>query len=227
MDFDSFVIAAVTTELSDERAARVLADAVEFRLDGADSPLEALEDYDGELPVIATNRPESEGGDVPDGPDRLATLRSAAADPATAAVDVELAAVERGDAAAVIETARETDTNVIVSAHDFEGTPAPARLDALLADAAEAGDVAKLATTATDPGDVLDLMRATLDATRSGATVATMAMGEPGRHSRAIAPLYGSKIGYGSIRPGRELAPGQFDIETLRGLVSRLGGTED
>jgi len=28
-----------------------------------------------------------------------------------------------------------------------------------------------------------------------------MAMGEAGRHSRAVAPLYGSKIGYAPVRP--------------------------
>ena len=227
MDFESFVLAAATTDLADEPAAREHADAVEFRLDGADAPLAALDAYEGTLPVIATNRPAREGGAVPDGPERLETLRSAAADPAVAAIDVELSTVNRGDAAVILETARDHETPVIVSTHDFETTPRPERLRALLSSAAEAGQVAKLATTATGPGDVLDLLGATHAATQDGLTVATMAMGEPGRHSRAIAPLYGSAIGYAPVRAADATAPGQFDLATLRGLIDRLRGTED
>jgi 3-dehydroquinate dehydratase-1 len=52
--------------------------------------------------------------------------------------------------------------------------------------------------------------------------VATMAMGEAGRHSRAVAPLYGSRIGYAPVDPADATAPGQYDLETLRGLVETL-----
>ena len=55
-------------------------------------------------------------------------------------------------------------------------------------------------------------------------TVATMAMGEPGRHSRAVAPLYGSKIGYAPVHPADATAPGQYDLATLRQLVEQLDG---
>ncbi len=227
MDFESFVLAAATTDLADEASARDLADAVEFRLDGADEPLAALDAYQGTLPVIATNRPEREGGAVPDGPERLATLRSAAADPAVAAIDIELSTVDRGDASAIVDTARDRGTRVIVSTHDFEATPRPDRLRHLLSRAAEFGDVAKLATTATGLSDVLDLLHVTHEATQDGETVATMAMGEAGRHSRAVAPLYGSRIGYAPVRSQGATAPGQYDLPTLRGLIDRLRGTED
>jgi 3-dehydroquinate dehydratase-1 len=49
-----------------------------------------------------------------------------------------------------------------------------------------------------------------------------MAMGEAGRHSRAVAPLYGSKIGYAPVRPENATAPGQYDLETLRELIDQL-----
>ena len=49
-----------------------------------------------------------------------------------------------------------------------------------------------------------------------------MAMGEAGSHTRAVAPGYGSRIGYAPVDPERATAPGQFDLETLRGLVERL-----
>lgn len=227
MDFESFVLAAATTDLDDEPAAREHADALEFRMDGADAPLEALGAYDGELPLIATNRPEGDGGEASAGPERRRTLREAVASSAVAAVDVELSTIQRGDAEELLLAAHEHDTRVICSTHDFEGTPPPDRLRELLAEAGTYADVAKLAVTAESPEDVLDLLGATRAATREGERVATMAMGEPGRHSRAVAPLYGSRIGYAPVDRDRATAPGQYDLATLRWLVDRLGRPED
>lgn len=222
MDFESFVLVAATTDLGDEPAAREHADAVEFRMDGADAPLESLGGYDGDLPIVATNRPTWEGGDAPGGTERLEALRTAVEHPAVEAVDVELESVESGEAEAVLAAARDHGTDVVVSTHDFEATPSASSCRSLLSRAGERGDVAKLATTAGSPGDVLDLLEATLAATRAGETVATMAMGEPGRHSRAVAPIYGSTIGYAPVDPERATAPGQFDLATLADLVELL-----
>jgi 3-dehydroquinate dehydratase-1 len=49
-----------------------------------------------------------------------------------------------------------------------------------------------------------------------------MAMGAPGRHSRAVAPLYGSRIGYAPVESENATAPGQYDLATLRELVQSL-----
>jgi 3-dehydroquinate dehydratase-1 len=235
LSFESFVLAAATADLGAEPAAREDADAVEFRMDLASDPLDALAAYDGDLSLIATNRPTWEGGEAAEGPERLDALRAAAEHDAVGAIDVELATVERGaadpggadedlDGEDVLSHARANDTAVIVSTHDFERTPHRDQLRELLADAASAGDVAKLAVTAEGPGDVLDLLAATWDATTAGETVATMAMGEAGRHSRAVAPLYGSRIGYAPVDPGDATAPGQYDLATLAGLIERLRG---
>lgn len=228
MEFDSFVLAAATDDLSVEPAAREHADAVEFRMDFAADPLSALADYDGTLPVIATNRVAWEGGDAPDDDARLETLVAAAEHDAVGAVDVELGALDpslggdTGDASWVVDRAREHGTSVIASVHDFEGTPPRSELDDLLGRAAAAGDVGKLAVTAETPGDVLDLLVCTRDHTERGGVVATMAMGEAGRHSRAVCPLYGSRIGYAPVDPGDATAPGQYDLATLRSLIDRL-----
>lgn len=224
MDFESFVLAAATSDLSEAPAARPHADALEFRMDGAEVPLDDLREYAGELPVIATNRPSWAGGAAAAGPARLEALETAASLPCVSAVDVELESVERGDADALVAGAREYDTHVVVSTHDFEATPDTETCRSLLARADDHGDVAKLAVTAAGPDDVLTVLQATLAATRAGTTVATMAMGDAGRHSRAIAPIYGSKIGYAPVDASRATAPGQFDLATLRSLIDRLAG---
>jgi 3-dehydroquinate dehydratase-1 len=111
---------------------------------------------------------------------------------------------------------------VVASTHDFEATPSRERLDDLLAEAAERGDVGKLATTARDRSDTLALLSATHAATTAGRTVATMAMGAPGSHTRAVAPLYGSRIGYAPVDAADATAPGQYDLATLSSLVATL-----
>jgi 3-dehydroquinate dehydratase-1 len=228
LDFESFVLAAATTSLEDEPAARPHADAIEFRmdlLDGDRDPLAALEAYDGELPVIATNRTEREGGDASQGPQRLDVLRAAAEFPAVAAVDVELATVtgERNEEGieGILPHVRTHDAKVIVSTHDFEHTPRN-RLSELLGRTSEYGDVGKVAVTAQDPGDVLELLRATHQSSSGETPIATMAMGEAGRHSRVVAPLYGSKIGYAPVDPAQATAPGQYDLATIADLIEGL-----
>lgn len=221
MEFEEFVLAASTRQLEDVSRASRDADALEYRLDLASTGVGAL-DRDLPLPVLVTNRVESEGGDAPPGADRLDALCRAIEQPAVEAVDVELATLTEGRGGRVVEHAQAHDVAVVVSTHDFERTPAREQMLELLERAGERGDVAKLAVTATDADDVLDLLSVTRAATRQGLTVATMAMGEPGRHSRAVAPLYGSRIGYAPLRAGRATAPGQYDLETLRGLYESL-----
>ena len=77
LSFDGFVLAASTDSLADEHAAREHADAGEFRLDLAADPLDQLAAYDGELPLIATNRAAWEGGEATDEEARLDTLATA------------------------------------------------------------------------------------------------------------------------------------------------------
>jgi 3-dehydroquinate dehydratase-1 len=223
LSFDEFVLAASTADLDEEPAARAHADAVEFRMDLADTPAEALTAYDGELPLLVTNRVAWEGGEAPDTPERIERLQSAVGHPAVGAVDVELAAIE--ECRPVVERARENGVTVVVSTHDFEETPPRERLDELLGRACDHGDVGKLAVTAESRSEVLDLLAVTHERTAAGETVATMAMGEAGRHSRAVAPLYGSRIGYAPVAPENATAPGQYALGELRSLVDALAGS--
>lgn len=230
MNFDSFVLATPTNELSVEPAAREAADTLEFRLDLADDPLAQLSTYDGELPIIVTNRVEWEGGGAADNSERLDILTSAFEHDSVEAVDIELraldgSAVSSQDASWVVRHAREQSVQIIASVHDFETTPSGDELDTLLGDACTHGDVGKLAVTAVEPGDVLRLLGATWSHANRGETVATMAMGSAGRHSRAVCPLYGSRIGYAPIKPEDATAPGQYDLATLRSLIDELAGS--
>ncbi|RJS98090.1 type I 3-dehydroquinate dehydratase [Halococcus sp. IIIV-5B] len=219
MNFETPVLAAATADLADEPAAREHADAVEFRMDLAESPLDALGAYDGDLPLIATNRTVEEGGEA-EAEGRLAALERAVEHSLVEAVDVELAAVDEADS--VIDHARENGVEVIVSAHDFSGTPSRVSMRETLTSAVDHGDVGKLAITADSREDVLALLAVTDEIDTAGHAVATMAMGEVGRHSRAVAPQYGSRIAYAPVDPGEATAPGQYDLATLANLLNTL-----
>jgi 3-dehydroquinate dehydratase-1 len=225
MNFDSFVLAASTASLDDEPVARDHADAIEFRMDLAADPVPALREYDGELPIIATNRAEWEGGEAPEN-GRLEALSTAAELPAVEAIDVELNSLATQQGKETAASARAEGVSVIASTHDFERTPSAADLRKLLRRATNRGDVGKLAVTARSTRDVLDLLGATEAFSARGQTVATMAMGEQGRHSRAVAPVYGSAIGYAPVDPADATAPGQYDLSTLRRLVDDLRAEE-
>lgn len=219
--FDRFTLAASTADLSELTDEITGADAVEFRMDLANRPLKQLESYSGDLPIIATNRAEWEGGDAPD-EGRLHALAVAAENPAVDAVDFELRSLEKNENADAFDTVRALDVSIIASVHDFDRTPSGSQIARLLFSACQYGDVGKIAVTATTRADVLTLLSITHQFDTMGLTVATMAMGERGKHSRVVAPLYGSKIGYAPIRSAAATAPGQFDLETLRQLISAL-----
>lgn len=227
ISFDAFRLAASTGDLGDEPAAREHADLVEYRMDLADGdPLMQLETYDGDLPVLVTNRAAWEGGEAEDDVARIEALTEAVTLDCVAGVDIELAALTDpdagGEAAGVLARARSHDVRVVVSTHDFDGTPALSDLGQRLAEACSLGDVGKIATYAETKGDVLDLLRVTHEFTNAGNAVATMAMGVAGRHAHVVAPLYGSRIGYAPVDPEETTAPGQYDLATLRRLVGEL-----
>ena len=172
MEFGEFVLAASTADLGEEPAARAHADAVEYRLDRAADGLAALAAYDGELPLLVTNRVEGEGGAAPDAPARLDVLEAAIEQPRVAGVDVELSAIRNGEGGRVVEHAHEHGVAVVVSTHNFEHTPGRERLREQLEAASEHGDIAKLAVTASDRGDVLDLLAVTHELSVAGVRVA-------------------------------------------------------
>jgi 3-dehydroquinate dehydratase-1 len=194
-------------------------------MDFADEPLAQLDAYDGDLPILVTNRPTWEGGEAADTAGRLDALETALEHDAVTAVDLELAALEGAgdhDAGRVADAARDRGASVVVSTHNFESTPDREAIVSRLERACAHGDVGKMASTAQSPDDVLAMLGATRELTAEGEQVATMCMGAAGRHSRAVAPVYGSRIGYAPVDPADATAPGQYDLATLRTLVGQL-----
>ena len=222
MEFSSFLLAASLTSLIDIPKSIDKADVIEFRMDLSSNPISELSSYEGELPIIVTNRVESEGGGSPESPGRIDLLCRAMEIPAVEAIDIELSAALSSIGEKAIDFAKKHGVSTIISTHDFNSTPSLGELDSILRHSTEIGDLGKLSVTAQTEGDVISLMLATWNSSMRGETVATISMGPIGMHSRVIAPFYGSKLGYASPDENNITAPGQYTIQDMRNLLNLL-----
>lgn len=208
-------LAATINHLSLESACREAADLVEFRLDKAETPIEQLETYRGELPIIATNR--GAVGSI----DRIDTLLAASQFDAVEMVDLELETLRTEDS--LVGEFRANDVELIVSHHDFLTTPDRDELRRRFDECAVHGDIAKVATTPQDTSDTVRLLDAVDSATRDGLVVSGIAMGEIGSHTRVVGHLYGSKLGYAPLEgDDTEYAPGQIPLHALASLIEDI-----
>jgi 3-dehydroquinate dehydratase-1 len=199
------------------------ADILEIRLDllgikDTKSALELITALKAEvnLPCIATNRLPSDGGKW-EGleEDRIQLLLDAL--PVVDAVDVELAVAIVPKKKLIIR-AHELGKKVIISHHDFTCTPSMEEVRNILGMAWRCGgDIAKFAAKANSPDDTINLLQLTYEATRP---VCMIAMGDLGKHTRVIAPFYGSVLTYGTV--GEAVAPGQLSIAELRRTMKVL-----
>lgn len=219
MTLDEFSLAATTNDLTREQDARDVADFIEFRIDSAENPITQISEYDGKLPIIATNRTKWFGGKADDS-GRLDRLFAASQFDAVEMVDIEVETT-RGKRW-VINDFRKNDVNIITSFHGFEDTPEQDTLDAIVEECARYGDIAKVATFANEHADVLRMLKAIDTATTNGICVAGLSMGEIGSHTRIVGPLYGSKLGYAPLESDtNSYAPGQIPLHELDSLIDR------
>ncbi|HIH74626.1 MAG TPA: type I 3-dehydroquinate dehydratase, partial [Methanosarcina sp.] len=83
-------------------------------------------------------------------------------------------------------------------------------------------DIAKLAVMPQSMEDTLNLLKVTLDFKNKGKPVCTIAMGKQGKHTRVVAPLYGSVLTYASIESDTAAAPGQLPADEVKKIMEML-----
>ena len=204
-------------------------DAVEFRVDFLDIALDAAKVAAlglkvaaqlGGKPLIVTFRTKAEGGNkaIADA-DYAALYETLLKAKFADLIDVEMfrseAIVRR-----LVAAAHGAGIFVVMSNHDFAGTPPAAELLTRLRRQQELGaDVLKLAMMPRDPGDVLELLRATWEMAGRYAErpMMTMSMAGTGVVSRLAGEIFGSAMCFGMI--GRASAPGQVEVDRLAGVL--------
>jgi 3-dehydroquinate dehydratase I len=110
------------------------------------------------------------------------------------------------------------DMPAIVSYHNFRGMPRLEDLRSILKEISKTGAaIAKIAVTPATLKDNLTLLELLLE---SDMPLCAIAMGELGRHLRAISPIYGSALTYCYI--SEAVAPGQMSLADLRQALKIL-----
>jgi 3-dehydroquinate dehydratase type I len=111
---------------------------------------------------------------------------------------------------------RSKGARVIVSAHDYNKTPTTIELNRILERQVSSGaDVFKIVTTANRMEDNLTLLQFIQSAPTRKKPVC-FAMGELGRMSRLMSPVFGSFFTFAALEEGNETAPGQMTIQEMR-----------
>jgi 3-dehydroquinate dehydratase type I len=223
-------ISGPTTDAAVKRMewAATLAECVELRIDGI--PGADLERLLGarRCPAIVTNRRREEGGSFTGTEmERIAALIRAARLGADY-VDIE----EATDPALKAELRAALAggvTKLIVSWHDFSGTPPAEFLEAKLAACmADGPAIVKIVTHAGTTADCLRVLELIPRALQKGQAIAAFCMGEKGKISRIMAPILGSVIAYASLDQEEASAPGQLTIDEFKEITRIMeGGSRD
>lgn len=216
MDFTELVLVGVVDDLSEEVEARPHADAIAFQVGGSED-IAALEEYNGELPIIATNwsfeEKEQEGRDR-----NISNIESVPGIESVEAVEVDYESISSDNNS--LEAVLKADIDIIVSYRNYSETPELETLLSIIEVGAKYGDVVYIETMAETPDDALTLLTTIYAATENGIKIGGASLGEIGRHTRVVAPSYGSKLAYASIDEDSEGADlGQFSLSNLAELI--------
>jgi 3-dehydroquinate dehydratase len=202
----SLIVAVLGMEGAEGVKAASEADMIELRLDLVNEPIQAIKAVRlaTTKPIIATNRLKTEGGMFQGSErERIELLLKAAS--FADFVDIELLAELRDEFMARV------NKPVIVSYHDFLGMPDEDEMATILENMKKTGAIyAKIAVTPKNLRDNLRILGLLLDADMP---LCMIAMGNIGRHLRAVAPLYGSVLTYGFV--AKSTAPGQMSLAEL------------
>jgi 3-dehydroquinate dehydratase-1 len=216
------ICVAVTGRDTEQIIARVCglqqADLIEIRLDHRVEPIDLRRVRDAaETPLIATNRPEYQGGLSKEPEERRLATLYAACDAGFEYADVELAVPSLGDA---VKRVHDLGSMCIVSHHDFEATPTLEELDRMHNEAKSMGaEVVKLVGTAKRYGDNM----AYLSYLSGNPGNVSFGMGRHGVPSRVMSPLVGGAFTYASTGEGEESAPGQLTLSRMREIYEAMG----
>jgi len=171
-------------------------------------------------PVIATNRLPAEGGRWRGSEEERRRLLEEALALGVSCLDVELAA----DAAWRRELyARRGDAKIILSWHDFSGTPDAATLAATLQEMLDQeAEILKLVTLARQPEDNLRLLSLIPQARDRGREIIAFCMGPLGKWSRLASPLLGGFLTFAPFSKKGASAPGQLTVNEVKRLWQML-----
>lgn len=210
------------TALDIAKQAEELADIIEIRLDALEQP--AIGPFiDGlSKPLLFTNRPDWEGGNYKgEEAERVSFLQEAIL-AGTAFVDIELK-TSHSLKQILFKAIDSTKTKLIISWHDFSGTPSSEKLSEILHQQRSSGaQVGKIVTMAEDYQEVLRVLNLQSEAAEHDFPLIAFCMGKAGMMSRLATLKLGGFMTYAAPDTGNAAAPGQLPVSFIRQTLTRL-----
>lgn len=203
------------------------ADVIEIRLDSLADP--GIKPFMEKLarPLLFTNRPEWEGGAFKGSEAARIAFLLEAIKCGCSLVDLELKTAPelRGELLDLL--LQHPQTSLIVSWHDFSGTPFNEELGEILLQQMESGaHIGKIVTTANDFKDILRVLNLLAIAAENNFPLIAFCMGPIGKISRLATTKLGGYMTYASPDGGEETAPGQIPVSVLREMIKRLNDAD-
>lgn len=203
------------------QAEKAGADFIEVRLDRLNIAFKLSDLSTGtKIPLIATNKLLSErgffGGTEAQ---RQKTLLNAAKN-GFEYVDIDISTPNHKE---TINKLKQLGVKPIVSYHKFDGALSVSDLEKTLdLEIATGASVCKIIITAQQIEDNLPLLSFVSFAS-SKAKLVCFCMGEHGRISRVLSPLFGAYFTFASLQNGSETAVGQMSVAEMKATYSLLG----
>jgi 3-dehydroquinate dehydratase type I len=204
----------VEAQMLIKKAEELKVDFIEVRLDNIsrNAKLEDLE-VNKKTPLIATDKSKRSEADR-----QMMLLKAAKS--GFDYIDHDLHAPKLQS---FLNQAKDLGSKCIVSHHDNDKTPTIQDLNRILEREVSSGaDVCKIVTTAKKIEDNLALLEFIQSASVRKKPVC-FAMGELGKTSRLLSPVFGSFFTFASLDRGSETAPGQMTVQEMRTAYELLG----
>jgi len=204
-----------------EKAEKAKADFIEVRLDSLETS-RRLSDLSAstKIPLIATNKLQSEKGFFSGSEtERRKTLLNAAKD-GFEYVDVDLSSPSHHEA---ISKLKAHGAKAVASYHKYDGILTVSAMEKILDEQINSGaDVCKIVLTAKQVEDNLPVLSFVSFASTK-AKLVCFCMGEHGKVSRLLSPLFGAYFTFASLEHGNETASGQMTIGEMHAVYDLLG----
>ncbi|HEU18084.1 MAG TPA: type I 3-dehydroquinate dehydratase [Deltaproteobacteria bacterium] len=201
-----------------------MADMVELRIDAIKNlDLPSLLSSPGGK-VVVTNRKSDEGGWFSGNEEKRVALLCEAVSMKADFVDIELSTDPRL-ISLLVKTVKKYGglTQLIVSHHDFTGTPQMDELFRIVDESYRRGaDIVKIATYACSMKDNMTILNLIGIIRRRNRNIIAFCMGETGKISRIAAPMFGSFMTFAAREKGTESAPGQLTVHEIKEIFRIL-----
>jgi 3-dehydroquinate dehydratase type I len=206
------------------RAEQAQADFVEVRLDCLEET-RSLNDLSKstKIPLIATNKLQSERGFFGGNETQRKETLLNAVKSGFQYVDVDSTSANYRE---TIKDLKQLGAKTIVSFHKFDGILNASAMEQILSDEIEAGaNICKIVLTAKHVDDNLPVLNFVSFAS-SRTKLVCFCMGEAGKISRLLSPVFGAYFTFASLEAGSQTAPGQMSISEMKSAYTLLGITK-